>query len=161
MMFVAMTLCGFHATEILRSGLAPRRRAMWMFVYAAALLAAGFAASVWVPVIKPIYTVSFTLQAMGWCVLSLAVLYVATDIFAFRSRLGLPILFGRHCLFAYMAFHVPFRAGFNAFAAAATAGVGTHFGKGVQALVSELLVCCALVAVLKAWDALGKKSPGR
>ena len=160
-MFTAMTLCGFHATEILRSAFSPKRRAALMFAYAGALLAAGFTAAVWIPVIKPIYTVSFTLQAMGWSVLALAVLYVVTDIFAFRSYLAVPVLFGRHCLFAYMALHVPFKYGFDALANAVTAGFAVHFGKGVQSFWATVFVCCALVFAVKIRDALQKaeKSP--
>ena len=153
-MFTAMTLCGFHATEILRSEFSPKRRAVLMFVYAGALLAAGCIAAVRIPVIKPIYTVSFTLQAMGWSVLALAVLYVVTDIFAFRSHLGIPVLFGRHCLFAYMALHVPFKYGFDATADAATAGIAVHFGKGVQTFCATVFICCALVFALKILDVL-------
>lgn len=157
MMFVAMTLCGFHATEILRSKKTPGFRAKCMFLYAAALLTAGFVAGVWIPVIKPIFTVSFTLQAMGWCVLSLGILFVVNDICGFRRYCGLPVLFGRHCLFAYMALHVPFRAGFYAIAGAATVGIGKWFGDGVQSFASAVFVCCELVVALKIWEALRRR----
>ena len=153
-MFTAMTLCGVHATEILRSRFDKKRKVLLMSVYAGALLLLGFVSARWIPVVKPIYTVSFTLQAMGWSVFALAFLYVATDILSFRWCFGLPVLFGRHCLFAYMALHVPFKRGFDAVADAVTAGVKFHFGEKVQILVSAVVVCCALIAVLKAWDVL-------
>jgi predicted acyltransferase len=160
MLFAAMTMCGLHSTEILRSGTDPRSRAVRLFGFGAAMLAAGLLAGVYVPVIKPIYTVSFTLQAMGWCVLSLDALYVLTDICGFRRFMSLPVLFGRHCLFAYMAMHVPFKQGFDAMANAVTAGAATHFGKGVQAFAAQIVVCASLVVALKVWAALKNRGKG-
>jgi predicted acyltransferase len=154
MMFVAMTLCGFHATEILQLNLSPKKRALSLFAYALALLGAGFIAGIWIPVIKPIYTISFTLQAMGWSVLALAVLYVFTDILQFRSHLSLVILFGRHCLFAYMVLHIPLCVAFNALANYLATGIGKYFGSGVQAFVSSILICLELILALKIWDRL-------
>ena len=116
MMFAAMTLCGFHATEILRSGMTAWRKAGASFGYGAGMLAAGWLLSVWVPVIKPIYTVSFTLQAMGWCELALATLFVVNDIWQVRRGWGAVILFGQFALTAYLVSHVPFRPALDAFA---------------------------------------------
>jgi len=101
-MFGVMTLCGMLATDILRSNLPPPKRAAALFAYGGGLLALGFAVEPWVPCIKHIFTLSFTAQAMGWCVLALAVLYVATDIFRFRRGMGLLILYGQFALTAYM-----------------------------------------------------------
>lgn len=158
LMFVAMTLCGLHATEILRASLSMRHRMAALAAYGVALLSAGLVVSRWVPVIKPIFTVSFTLQAMGWCVLALTALFAVTDVIGFRSHLGLPILFGRHCLFAYLALHPPFKAAFKALADAATVGLAHHFGKDVQALAAAVLVCCELVVALAIWDVLKRRS---
>ena len=80
----------------------------------------------------------------------------ATDIFAFRSYLAVLVLFGRHCLFAYMALHVPFKDGFDALANAVTAGIAVHFGKGVQSFCATVFVCCALVFAVKIRDVLQK-----
>jgi predicted acyltransferase len=74
----------------------------WLFVYGAALEVVGWAVSPWIPVIKPIFTLSFTAQAMGWCVISLAVLYVLTDILMLRRGLGVIVLFGQYALTAYL-----------------------------------------------------------
>ena len=103
LMFGAMTLCGYHATKILQTtALAPWRKVAVLCGFAAALLVLGFGTSPWIPVIKPIFTLSFTALAMGWSVLSLAALYVLTDILRFRRGFGVFILLGRHSLFAYM-----------------------------------------------------------
>lgn len=102
LMFAAMTLVGFHATEILRSGGEKWKKAVRLFIYGAALEAVGWAVSPWIPVIKPIFTLSFTAQAMGWCVISLAALYVLTDILMLRRGLGVIVLFGQYALTAYL-----------------------------------------------------------
>ena len=102
LMFAVMTLAGYHAAEILRGEGEKRSKAMKLFAYGAALEVVGWAVSPWIPVIKPIFTLSFTAQAMGWCVISLAILYVLTDILMLRKGLGVVILFGQCALTAYL-----------------------------------------------------------
>ena len=103
LMFAAMTLCGFHATSILTEGECGRKtRAVRLFAYGAALEAVGWAVSPWIPVIKPIYTLSFTAQAMGWSVIALAALYVITDILMIRRGFGITLLYGQCALVAYV-----------------------------------------------------------
>lgn len=102
LMFGSMTLCGYHSTKILQGSGSQWRKASVLCVLAAVLLAIGFVSSFSIPVIKPIYTLSFTSLAMGWCVLSLAAFYVIADILRFRRGFGVFMLLGRHSLFAYM-----------------------------------------------------------
>lgn len=118
-MFAAMGLCGMQATEILRSGATPARRAGNLAALGAALLAFGWALSPWIPPIKHIYTLTFTAQAMGWCMLALAALFYVTDVrFAdserLRKALWIFTLFGRASLLAYLCEGV-FRPVFKAF----------------------------------------------
>ena len=101
MMFAVMAFAGYHATQILRASWSKGRRAAALFGYGAALLAVGFVSEIWIPCIKPIYTLSFTAQAMGWCALALAVLFVVNDIWMIRSGFGLVLLFGQFALTAY------------------------------------------------------------
>jgi len=101
-MFGAMTLCGMNAVEILRGAEVKWRKARKLFVMGALLLAVGWALSPVVPVIKHVFTLSFTAQAMGWSVLALDGLYVITDIWKFRKGWGLVLLYGQFALWAYM-----------------------------------------------------------
>ena len=105
LMFAAMTFAGYHATQMLVSGKAKWRRASELAVYGATLLAIGLASEIWIPCIKPIFTLSFTCEAMGWCVLSLAGLYVVNDILMLRRGLGFILFFGRMALAAYFISH--------------------------------------------------------
>ena len=105
LMFGAMSLCGMMSTEILLSSRSPWSKAGSLAAYGATLLVIGFGTELWIPSIKHIFTLSFTAQAMGYSVLSLAVLYVVTDIWRFRKGLGVFVLFGQNALFAYMITH--------------------------------------------------------
>jgi predicted acyltransferase len=93
------------ATDILRSDWAPFKRAVALFAYGGGLLVLGFAVQPWVPCIKHIFTLSFTAQAMGYCVIALAVLYVLTDILRIRRGTGILLLYGQFALTAYMVSH--------------------------------------------------------
>ena len=105
LMFGTMALCGAQCAEILRGKSPSGRKAAALISIGALLLGAGFALEPVVPCIKHIFTVSFTCQAMGWCVLALAALYILTDILAFRVGWWLVILYGQCALTAYMATH--------------------------------------------------------
>jgi len=118
-MFASMGLCGMLATEILRSGAASLRSAVNLAVLGAGLLAFGWALSPWIPPIKHIYTLTFTAQAMGWCMLALASLFYILDVLLadserLRKCLWLFTLFGRASLLAYLCEGV-FRPVFKAF----------------------------------------------
>ena len=128
LMFGAMTLCGMLATDILRSGLSQRKRVAILFAYGGGLLALGFAVKPWVPCIKHIFTLSFTAQAMGWCVIALAVLYVVTDILRFRRGMGIFLLYGQFALTAYMV---------STFFRPAVKGVVDTVTQGVPHLLGE------------------------
>lgn len=104
-MFVVMTFAGYFATLIIIGDGSKWRKAGWLAVYGGILLALGYGSTPWIPVIKPIFTTSFTALAMGWCVVSLAVLYVITDIWMFRRGMSLLLLFGQCALAAYFVSH--------------------------------------------------------
>lgn len=101
-MFVVMTMCGYFATRILKADRTARRKLAFLGLYAGVLVACGAVLSVWVPVIKHTFSVSFTALAMGISVALLAVLYWLTDVLGFRRGLGVCILFGQFALTAYL-----------------------------------------------------------
>ena len=148
MMFAAMTLCGFHATEILKSGMSKPRKAAALFGCGAGALALGWAAAAWIPVIKPIYTVSFTLQAMGWCAVALSALYVLTDILKWRRGLAVPILFGQYALTAYMVTQEPIRPALQSLVDSLTRGFPMVFGEHIQPMVKALCLCILVTLAL-------------
>lgn len=147
MMFAAMTMCGYHATMILRSAMTAWKKAGALFSYAAALFAAGAGASVWIPLSKPIYTFSFTALAMGWCVLALAVLYVVCDIWKLRRGTSLVLLFGQNALTAYFVSSF-FAKPLNALAETVLPSVTTRCEPKVAAFCVAVLSVVELVAIL-------------
>ena len=150
-MFAAMTFCGYFATKILQGAGAKGRKAVTLAGCGAALLVVGLVAEVWIPCIKPIFTLSFTAQAMGWCALALATLYALTDILQFRRGLALPILFGQYALVAYMVTHDPFRPALWTLADTLTCGVTRCASPEVKQLVMAAAVTVLLPMVLIAW----------
>ena len=103
LMCAFMAFAGYYATKILTAAAEPWTKAKRLFAYGASLLALGWIlAFCGVRMVKHIYTVSFTAQAMGWSALFLAALYVLTDIWRFRRGFGLPVLFGQFALTAYL-----------------------------------------------------------
>ena len=156
LMFVVMTMCGYHATGILRGSWSKRGKALALFAYAVALFAVGGVSSVWVPVIKPIFTLSFTALAMGWCVLALALLYVACDIFMLRRGTALVLLFGQCALTAYFVSHF-FGSALSAVATAVTPAAKVHLSGETAAFLAAVVKAVALVGVMIAWRRLRRK----
>ena len=147
LMFGAMTLCGYHSTKILQSARAPWQKVGTLAVLAVVLLVVGFVSVRWIPVIKPIFTLSFTAQAMGWCVLALAALYALTDILKLRRGLGLFILLGQHSLFAYMVCH--FASIFDAASNELLGGLALWIGQTPMPVV--LAVCGSFLHLGAVW----------
>lgn len=103
LIFPVLALAGCHATEILRSKLGEWKKAGALFAFGAGSLFAGWVLSLCgVKVVKHIFSVSFTLEAIGWCVLALAVLFVVNDIWRIRRGFGVLLLFGQFALAAYV-----------------------------------------------------------
>ena len=104
MMFAVITLAGcFSSQLLLRRGWSVWKRAAGLAVLGAGSLAVGWVlAFAGVRMVKHFFSVSFTLQAIGWSVLALDALYVVTDIWRFRRGTGLLLLFGQFALTAYL-----------------------------------------------------------
>ena len=89
---------------------------------------------------------------MGWCVLALAVLYVACDIFLFRRGTALVLLFGQGALAAYFVSHF-FRAPLRSVAETVLKGAMRLVDKDTAGFLVALAVAVELVAVVALWRA--------
>ena len=149
-MFVFMTACGYFSTKILQGEAAPVRRFWRLAAFGAALLALGWVLALCgVRMVKHIFAVSFTAQAMGWSALLLAAAYLFADVKGWRRGLGGFILFGRTSLLAYMIgefFWPCFMFTGNYVTKGLTHLVGAPV-QGVAACLAAiaLLVCCLVV----------------
>ena len=148
LVFGAISLAGYHAASILRSERAQGAKAKVLLAFGAISLALGWAlVFVGVPMIKQFFTVSFTLQAIGWSVLLLAGLYVLTDIYKVRRGMSILILFGQFALTAYLL-QTLFAPALQALAGIFTQGTPRLFGETAQPFVQAAVRAALLVAAL-------------
>jgi predicted acyltransferase len=83
---LATMLFGLMAGELLRSGRTARRKFHLLLAAGAAGLAAGLLwSALGCPIVKRIWTPSWTLYSTGWCCLILAALYAVIDLRGWRA----------------------------------------------------------------------------
>ena len=102
--------------------------------------------------VKHIFTVSFTAQAMGWSVLLLAMAYLIADIWRLRRGTAILVLFGRASLVAYMI---------GEFFWPCFMFTGNHLTKGLAHLVGAsaqgIVACLVAIAMLIACLAIRRR----
>jgi len=152
-MFVFMTACGYFSTKILQGDAAPVRRFWRLAAFGASLLALGWVLALCgVRMVKHIFAVSFTAQAMGWSALLLAAAYLVADIWHVRRGTGIFQLFGRTSLLAYMI---------GEFFWPCFVFAGNYVTKGLTHLVGApaqgVAACLAAIALLVACLAIRRR----
>ncbi|MBM3737918.1 MAG: DUF5009 domain-containing protein [Acidobacteria bacterium] len=97
----ATTLSGVWAGYLLRSGRSHAGIMKVLAIAAAASMAAGLALSPFIPLVKRIWTASFTLYSTGWVLLMLLGFYWLVEVRGYR-RAAFPLLVvGANSIFAY------------------------------------------------------------
>ncbi len=160
LMFGTMTLCGAQCATFLRGASSPIRKVLTLGGAGAILLVAGVVATAWIPAIKRIYTLSFTLQALGLGVLALALFYLVFDVLNVRLGTGLLRLFGQHALTAYLCSTL-FAPAIVAFANIFVQGVPHLLGAPVQPFVLALANALVLVGIVWLHARLRQAGGGR
>lgn len=102
LMYSAMAMIGSMCGEILKLPMKWFYRSLWLALLCGVLLTGGSILANYIPVIKAICTISFTMLAMGWAVLFLAILYTIIDGFKFYYGFGIVTMFGQCALVAYV-----------------------------------------------------------
>ncbi|MBR2983220.1 MAG: hypothetical protein IKC80_08330 [Kiritimatiellae bacterium] len=100
LVWAAIGIAGMHAALILKSERGQWAKVKILSATGVALCVAGAAVLPWVPPIRHIYSLSFSLISTGLSFLLLAFLYVVTDIKGYRSHWGYFLLFGE---FAFLS----------------------------------------------------------
>lgn len=104
--FIATTLSGVFAGELLRSTLTKKRIASNLFLIGIAGIALGLLLHIWHPIVKKIWTSSFVLVSSGLCFLLLALFYWIVDIKGY-IKWALPLrIIGINAISAYVASHI-------------------------------------------------------
>lgn len=101
--FAASVLIGVIAGELLQSGRTPKAKCFIMFGYGVALLLSGLIFSLWMPIIKLLWTSSFVLVAGGLSCLMMAVFYLVIDVLGYRRWVFPFTVIGMNALAVYMA----------------------------------------------------------
>lgn len=100
--FGALTLLGVWAGDILKHVPGHGKRLSLLVVAGTACLGLGYAWSLYLPIIKHLFTSSMVLWAAGWCFLLLAFFYIVADILK-QNWLLFPLkVLGCNAIFVYL-----------------------------------------------------------
>ena len=102
--FAVTVLLGCWAGQVLRAEkFAPARRALLLAGVGTALVAAGWALSPLFPIIKKIWSSTFTLYSGGLCCLLTALTYYAVDVRGWKKGLSWLKIYGMNAITVYVA----------------------------------------------------------
>lgn len=104
--FIATTLSGVFAGELIKSELPRKKVALYLFLIGIAGVLAGSILGIWHPIIKKLWTSSFVLASSGVCFLLLSLFYWIIDVKG-KVRWSFPIrVIGMNAIVAYVLSHV-------------------------------------------------------
>ena len=95
-------LCGMFAGTIAKSQMEERRKLWWLFGGGAAMVAVALIWSIWMPIIKIIWTSSMALFAAGVSFILLGISYYFVDYKGYRRGLTWLKVYGMNSIAAYM-----------------------------------------------------------
>ena len=104
--FIATTLSGLFAGELIKSKLPRKKVVQYLFIYGALGLTIGLIWSNWHPIVKKIWSSSFVLASSGVCFLLLALFYWIIDVKGY-TKWTFPLkVIGMNAITAYVLSHV-------------------------------------------------------
>lgn len=104
--FIATTLSGVFAGELIKSQLPRRKVAFYLLVIGVGGVAAGLLLGLWHPIIKKLWTNSFVLASSGVCFVLMSLFYWIIDVKG-KVRWAFPLkIIGMNALVAYVLSHV-------------------------------------------------------
>ncbi len=129
---LATMILGLIAGETLRSERTPAQKIRWLIVAGAVALASGWLLGALgvCPVVKRIWTPSWTLFSGGWCLLLMAAFYLVVDVWERRAWAFPLIVIGLNSIAAYCMDHL--------FAGFIRSTLTTHFGKDTFLVLGKL-----------------------
>ena len=102
MSFGALVMAGVFASYILRAAIPELRKVVALSVTGVVLSSAGLVVSLGQPMIKRMYTSSYTLFSAGLCFLLMALFYLLIDHWKFTKWTRFFIIIGSNSIFAYV-----------------------------------------------------------
>ena len=104
--FIATTLSGLFAGEIIKSNLPRKKVALQLFLYGLVTLVLGLLWGLWQPVVKKIWTSSFVLASSGVCFILLSLFYWVIDVKG-KMKWAFPLrVIGMNAITAYVLSHI-------------------------------------------------------
>lgn len=104
--FIATTLSGVFAGELIKSNLPRKKVALYLFIIGVAGVLLGLLLGIWHPIIKKLWTSSFVLASSGVCFLLLALFYWVIDVKG-KVKWAYPLrVIGMNAIVAYVLSHV-------------------------------------------------------
>ena len=97
---IATVLFGILAGQVLRARMTPERKTAWMFFAGNCLIFAGLVISIWMPINKKLWTVSFATFMAGLAWVVFAAWYWFADVQGWRSRRPF-IIYGMNAIVIY------------------------------------------------------------
>jgi predicted acyltransferase len=131
--FVATTLSGLFAGEVLRSGLKQKHILRMFLLIGSGMLVLGLLLSIWHPIVKKIWTSSFVLVSSGICYLLMALLYYFVDMKKYTNWAFPLKVIGMNAITAYVLSHV---LDFGKIAAQILYGLEKYVGDFYQTVLS-------------------------
>lgn len=104
--FIATTLSGLFAGELLRSNMPRKKVLQYLILIGIGFVVLGQIWGIWHPIIKKIWTSSFVLFLSGICFLLLALFYWIVDVKGYRKWAFSLNVIGMNAITAYVLSHV-------------------------------------------------------
>jgi len=101
MTFAATVLLGVMSGHILKSKYAPKKKFIILASVGAGCVAAGLLVGMWFPIIKHIWSSSFTLFAAGLSFILLSLFYGVIDVFGYKRWSFFFVVIGSNAIFVY------------------------------------------------------------
>ena len=101
--FASSVLLGALAGELLLSSRSKKKKCALLYGYGAGLLVVGLVWSIWLPIIKLLWTSSFVLVAGGLSCLLMATFYLLIDVLGYKKWVFPFTVIGMNALAVYMA----------------------------------------------------------
>lgn len=104
LVFTVTVMFGVFAGKILKADQSKQKNALLLLAFGIATTAAGVLLGLHDPIIKKLWSASFTLLSGGYCLLLLALFYWVIDVLQFRRGIVFFTVIGSNAIFVYMLF---------------------------------------------------------
>ncbi|WP_027137446.1 acyltransferase family protein [Gaetbulibacter saemankumensis] len=143
--FIATTLSGLFAGELIKSTLPRRKIALYLFLAGVLGVFLGLVLGIWHPIVKKIWSSTFVLYSSGLCFLLMALFYWVIDVKGYKKWTFIFKVIGMNAITAYVISHV---INFNDIAHGVLFGLQQYVGSFYPMIK---VVCGSIILILVLW----------